>query len=156
MLPTRSHREAFINCFASTVVSIERNRPEENWVRKTRRQELEESELRNLLNEWLLMKGNLEPETTPVNSKYIEFLQVVYENFRHRHLLAPIETFQPDEEQVEVDEIEIMGLNVDDIDAPANEEFPQEENLRIMISISCFVSKCYCFAIIINELQRDY
>uniref|UniRef100_A0A915E4K7 Uncharacterized protein n=1 Tax=Ditylenchus dipsaci TaxID=166011 RepID=A0A915E4K7_9BILA len=76
------------------------------------------------------MKGNLEPETTPVNSKYIEFLQVVYENFRHRHLLAPIETFQPDEEQVEVDEIEMMGLYVDDIDAPANEEFPEEENLE--------------------------
>uniref|UniRef100_A0A915DLZ1 Uncharacterized protein n=1 Tax=Ditylenchus dipsaci TaxID=166011 RepID=A0A915DLZ1_9BILA len=61
--------------------------------------------------------------------KYIEFLQAVYENFRRRHLLAPIDPFQPDEEEVEVDELEMMGLNLDDLDAPPNEEFPENENL---------------------------
>uniref|UniRef100_A0A915E0X9 Uncharacterized protein n=1 Tax=Ditylenchus dipsaci TaxID=166011 RepID=A0A915E0X9_9BILA len=102
--------------------------PAEKWVRKTLRQQVEESNVRNLLSDWVVMKATLDPSMTPDNSKYIRFLQDVYENFRRRHLLAPIEPFQPDEEQVEVDELNMMGLNLDDIDAPPNEEFPEDED----------------------------
>uniref|UniRef100_A0A915CXZ1 Uncharacterized protein n=1 Tax=Ditylenchus dipsaci TaxID=166011 RepID=A0A915CXZ1_9BILA len=49
--------------------------PAEKWVRKTLRQQVEESNVRNLLSDWVVMKATLDPSMTPDNSKYIRFLQ---------------------------------------------------------------------------------